>query len=105
LTKKEGSLEHPVFQSGHPSKYQVRRCLTKIIKTVCKIVVDEDGWRKSICKCFFSQKEYICTHVVGLAIRLGLVDAVDVDSGEKKKKRGPQKKTNSGLKIQLNYKF
>ena len=72
---------------------------SEITKLICKVVINTDSWRQSHCKCKYFHKEYICMHIIGLAIRLGLVtaptEAINIDL-VKKKPRGAQKKAKAG---------
>ena len=43
------------------------------VASVGSVNLKKDDWRaKSFCRCRSFQKEYVCKHVIGLAIRLGL---------------------------------
>ena len=58
---------------------------------------DKKDWRNGRCSCRNFMKEYICKHLVGLAIRLKLVnvppEARDVAIGSKTKRGRPKKAT------------
>ena len=63
--------------------------------SVCRVVINTDNWRQGSCRCRMFQKEYMCVHVFGLLIILGLViclqDAIDI-ALQKKRSRGAPKK-------------
>ena len=67
----------------------------ELVNSVCRVVINTDNWRQGSCRCRMLQKEYMCVHVLGLSIRLGLVicplDAIDI-ALQKKRSRGAPKK-------------
>jgi hypothetical protein len=48
--------------------------LKKYLKIVC-IHFCPNNWHQSTCSCIYFKKSYICSHLLGLAIRLKLVEA------------------------------
>jgi hypothetical protein len=65
------------------------------------IPINQKDWRNGRCSCPNFMKEYICKHLIGLAIRLKLVnvppEAKDVAIGAKKKRGRPKKSTKALL--------
>ena len=66
------------------------------VRNIGRVYLHKDDWRaKSFCRCRNFQKEYVCKHVVGLAIRLGFTrcpeTAVDLAFQRKKQRGAPRK--------------
>ena len=40
-----------------------------------KVDVNSKDWKLSKCSCSFFKKDYICSHMIGMSIRLGLCEA------------------------------
>ena len=70
------------------------------VQNVGRVHLQQDDWRtKSFCRCRCFQKEYVCKHVIGLAIRLGLVHCPETAINlafERKKPRGAPRKARGG---------
>ena len=69
------------------------------IRNVCRVTLDKNNWKLSVCLCSNFQKQSICDHVLGLAIRLKLVvpptEAINL-AMKKKKLRGRKKTAKCG---------
>ena len=67
--------------------------------SIACVSLKKDNWKQGYCLCETFQKEYICVHLMGLAIRLRLLtashEAVDLAMG-KKRKCGPKKGARGG---------
>ena len=70
-----------------------------LISSICIVSIDKINWKDSYCLCSAFHKTYMCVHVLGLCMRLGIVEAsseaIDLAMG-KKKKRGPKSKAKGG---------
>ena len=56
-------------EQGHFANYD------KWLNKVIKVEVHFENWLLSKCSCAWFKKTYICCHVIGLSIRLGLCEA------------------------------
>jgi hypothetical protein len=45
------------------------------LNEVIKVEMHSTDWKLSKCSCSFFKKDYICSHMIGMGIRLGLCDA------------------------------
>ena len=60
-----------------------------------KTFINSQNWRNSSCTCAIFLKSYVCKHVIGIAIRLGLaeapLEAKNVPLGQKRKRGRPSR--------------
>ena len=66
----------------------------QLLKSMKKVIISKDNWRKSVCTCAQFQKMYVCKHVICLILRHKLEDAPleakKVPLGEKRKRGRPE---------------
>ena len=48
------------------------------LNKIVKVDVNSPDWLSSKCSCTWYKKNYICSHMVGMCIRLGLCEAPDI---------------------------
>ena len=65
------------------------------LNKVCRVDINSENWSLSKCTCTWFKKNYICSHMVGMCIRLGLCEAPPIAQNiEIGKHRGVGRPTN-----------
>ena len=67
----------------------------KSVNSMWKVEMKSKEWEKSSCTCAKYLKQYVCKHILGIAINEGLYDvrpeAKNIPIGEKRKRGRPQR--------------
>ena len=72
----------------------VMKNITRLVILLSEIVCIHfcpNDWHQSTCSCIYFKKSYICSHLLGLAIRLKLIEAQNLPLGKTRGSGRPSK--------------